>query len=300
MITSAHSILDATQINDKTIMYVGVDDVRMSEGEKHGLVWRQTADKWSDIEIGEKLVSCISTTHQQYRFVAVAETGRELVIGESNVQQELVAVGAHSPASNGPLTKLRCFDGTDVYAVGTARQVYRKTSVDRWQRIDQSCKSDDPEVRSSSAFLDIDRFSETEFYAVGWEGEIWTFDGAIWKRLDSPTNLILHSLCCAPDGYVYICGQNGLILKGRHDEWAIIGQVPTEESLRSICWFKQHLYTCTSNVAYTITTRGEFDDADSIINVGSTGKLKCNDDNLLSVGLKDVRMFDGTSWRVLV
>jgi hypothetical protein len=62
----------------------------------------------------------------------------------------------------------------------------------------------------------------TELYAVGWQGEIWHYDGEKWHQLPSPTKLVLVDVCCAGDGTVYACGREGLLLKGRDQTWEIV------------------------------------------------------------------------------
>lgn len=293
------SFLDGVIVDPTTIRMVGVEDERAESGIPHGLILTRRGDQWRAVEVGERLVSCTTTAVPDYAFIAIAESGREVDIGNGALRQEIVALGAHSPASNGPLTSVRSWADGQVFCVGTARQAYRKTDSSSWVRVDQSCKPDDPQERSSTAFLAIDGFSAGEAYAVGWDGEIWRFDGADWHQVDSPTNVALHGLHCAPDGAVYACGQSGTLIKGRGDDWRVLEQSDSEEDLRSICMFEDVLYACSVNLVYRWHD-GELNVVKMESPVSTTGRLTAAGQQMLSVGLKDVTIFDGQDWHRIV
>ena len=69
-----------------------------------------------------------------------------------------------------------------------------------------------PKSGENAGFEDICGFNLTEVYAVGWNGEIWQWEGVRWIDRPSPTNLILTGVCCGTDGNVYACGQNGTLI----------------------------------------------------------------------------------------
>lgn len=71
-------------------------------------------------------------------------------------------------------------------------------------------------------FEDIAGFSSGDIYAVGWGGEIWRYEKGQWRRLRSPVASNLNAVCCAPDGYVYVAGDDGAFLKGLDDKWEVI------------------------------------------------------------------------------
>ena len=50
---------------------------------------------------------------------------------------------------------------------------------------------------------------ERDLVAVGWEGEIWRFDGTQWQQVESPTNRILTCVCTDDDGLSFAGGRNG-------------------------------------------------------------------------------------------
>ena len=295
---SLYSFLDGVIVDKTTFRFIGLDDEKALKGIKHGLIFTCKDRGWRAVEVGERLVSCTSTGVQEYSFVAIAESGREVMIGNNGLKQHIIASGADSPEANGPVTQVRCWNNDQIYSVGTARQAYRKRAMNEWDRIDESCKPQSAEARSSAAFLAVDGYSKDEVYAVGWDGEIWMFSGTLWQQLISPTNAMLHALCCSCDGNVYVCGQNGTVLKGRGAVWEVIEQSATSEDLRGLCEFNEVVYLCSADLVYSLTREGL---VPVLMGIPCTtsGRLTSACGLLMSVGLKDVALFDGTNWVVV-
>jgi len=289
------SFLDGAIVDPSCIRLVAVEDARAERDVPHGIILTFRGGSWRGVEVGERLVSCTVTPNSAFSFVAIAESGREVDIGGSGLRQEVVAVGEHSPASNGPLTAVRACPDGQVFCVGTARQAYRKLSESTWARVDQTCKSQNAEHRADSAFLAVDGFSGAEVYAVGWDGEIWQFDSVKWHRRDSPTNAALLGVQCASDGFVYACGQSGTILKGRGPNWLVVDQEDSEEDLRSVCVFDGVIYVASDHVVYS-WDNGTLSAVRMESPVATAGRLVAAGKQLLSVGLKDVALFDGQNW----
>lgn len=234
------------------------------------------------------------------RFLAIGEWGFVYVIGggEERVENS-IQDGGFSPQTRGPLREVRAVNGGRAYAVGTKRQVYRRDAADRWVCIDQSMQrlADNME---DYCFESIDGFSEEDIYAVGWEGEIWHFDGRLWERIESPTNLALYKIRCGKDGFAYACGQAGTLLRGRGVRWEVIQQQRTEEDLWGLEWFMGRLYVASTQFVYYL-------DADDLELVdfaddvpSSCYHLSAIDDVLWSIGPKDLMEFNGIDWtRVL-
>lgn len=295
----SYSLFDGVILGKDSYLFIGVEDARAEEPNSHGLVWKLKSGQWNNVEINETLVACTLTDYDDYYFVSIAETGKELVIGDSGIVQNVIATGSHSPMSNGPLTNVNCIAGREIFAVGTARQVYKKVGISEWVRHDQTCKPENPKERARVAFLSIDGFSGADMYAVGWDGQIWHFNGKVWSHLDSPTNMALFSVRCCSNGDVYACGQNGVIIRGRNSNWRIIEHTETKESLRDIEEFGGKLYFCSNNLLYALQD-DELVPEVADFQVKSFGKLKASGQVLLSVGLKDAAVFDGHSWQQLL
>ena len=109
------------------------------------------------------------------------------------------------------------------YAVGTTREAYMHKAPNVWRCIDETARRAGESLIAKS-FESIDGFCEDEIYAVGWDGEIWHYDGSRWDEIASPTNLGLHRIRCAEDGTAYACGKVGpccAAVDGRGRSWTI-------------------------------------------------------------------------------
>ena len=181
-----------------------------------------------------------------------------------------------------------------VYACGMKRQVYKRTGEKKW--VDISAPF--PAKKEKVGFESVDGFSEDEIYAVGWNGEIWQYNGTQWLNRDSLTNLILASVCCADDGVVYIVGQQGLLIRGRHDTWEV---VEWDDDINidfwDLCFFKDKLYISSIFELYTFEN-GQLIDVDfKGIDVSSCHSLTQAEGIMWSIGAEDVLSFDGKTWQ---
>lgn len=189
--------------------------------------------------------------------------------------------------------------GQCAYAVGMGRRVFRCNADGAWESIDAGVRqeaSDD----TTSGFNSIDGFSQQDIIAVGWDGDIWHFNGAGWQSLPSPTRLALNKVICMPDGYAYAVGQVGLILRGQAEHWEVIANPLTTRDFCSACHFRGSLYALSSHglfvldgehlrevelPALTMSQRGRFSD------VSATDEaLWLVSDNMA------IRTTDGVSW----
>lgn len=251
------------------------------------------AGRWGNA--GQKnwtTVSACICKHPTEQMVAIGPYGEVMVIGGGDIHEEEIGDGEDSPNLRGPLRHVRCI-GERAYAVGMNRQVYRRDGVDQWNLIDQGMR---PGNEGVVGFESVDGFSEEDIYAVGWEGEIWHYNGNIWNRIESPTNLILTDVCSGGNGRVYACGRLGLLLQGRFNQWEIIEHESLTEDIWSLAWFNGELYLATMRALYVLqggqlvpVVFGE--DVPS-----SCFHLRTAQGVLWSIGKKDVMAFDGKQW----
>ncbi|WP_217911279.1 hypothetical protein [Myxococcus sp. AM011] len=181
-----------------------------------------------------------------------------------------------------------------VYACGMKRQVYKRVGDAKWVAMNAPLAA----ATEKAGFEAIDGFSETDLYAAGWGGEVWRYDGKNWSPCESPTSVILGAVCCAPDGTVYVAGQQGVLLKGRGTSFAAIAWAEDVTSdLWDLCWFRGKLYVATLSALYTL-------EGNKLVEVdfGEAGVPTCYglataEEVLWSIGRDDVASFDGTAWR---
>ena len=205
------------------------DDSIDSAGIPHSqLVFWQQGSWGNNGQVDFTAISQTICTHPARQVVVIGPYGEAFLAGSSDMHEEKVGVDEDSPTKRGMLRCVRGIGGK-AYAAGMQRQVYRRDDRDLWTCIDHDMRPPHGQV---VGFESIDGFGEDEIYCVGWEGEIWRFDGRSWNQASSPTNLILTDVCCAGDENVYACGRVGMILVGRNDQWRIIfkwrNNIPSE------------------------------------------------------------------------
>lgn len=190
--------------------------------------------------------------------------------------------------------------GGKAYVVGTRGAVYRRVDAGRWQCIDTGCYDANNFDRG---FESIDGFSEDEIYAVGEQGEMWLYDGSMWRQLDSPIHSALNAVVCGPTGVVYAAGANGCIIKGRGNQWQLLSGIPRSYEFWSIACFEGHVYlTANTRTVLVLSEAGGVTPVDfRECSIPMTAyHLKVRNNEMWLFGRKDVRVFDGGVWTEVV
>ena len=232
-----------------------------------------------------KAVAACVVKKPSERFLALGEDGEVFTyLGGGKVVEEKIVPKPKV------LRGVGVVDGLAV-ACGMKRQVYRRDGEATWTAMHAPAPD-----KGNAGFEAVAGFSSKEMYAVGWNGEIWEWNGKKWVNRASPTNLILTSVCCAADGKVYICGQTGTLLKGRHDTWKVVDLGDFNDDLWAVRWFKDRLYLASMKALFTLGDGGlepvDFgDDAPA-----TCYRLTDAEGVLWSVGSGDVFSFDGSTW----
>ena len=234
------------------------------------------------------------------RYLVLGTDGSIEASGGGAVKEEGPIAGCGvDPRRRGPLREIRGIANGRAYAVGTCRQAYVRDGEDQWRCIDESAQVGDTPITDTS-FESVDGFSEQEIYMVGWEGEIWKYDGSVFTQQNSPTELALYKVRCAPDGFAYACGQLGTLLRGRNDQWEAIEHDSTEEDLWGMEIFDGQLYVSSTSFVYRLE-EGKLlpvDFGDEAVR--TCYHLSAADGIMWSIGAKDVMEFDGSNWKPVV
>jgi hypothetical protein len=192
-----------------------------------------------------------------------------------------------------PTSIIRCVSsiGDAVYAAGMGRQVYERTDVHGWREIDHDVVGSG-EV--NVGFNAIDGFDRGEIYAAGMSGEVWRYDGQMWRRIDIPASTHLHSLCCAADGLVYIGSRSGVLIRGRNEAWDVL-DVGVEETVWDVEWFDGALYLIVGGgIQRYVGDRFERVEEGSL---GGDFEMFSSSRNRMWVfGRKKTLCFDGAAW----
>lgn len=225
---------------------------------------------------------------------AVGMYGGVKLAGSGDVHEEQIGANQEAIRARGPLRGVRTI-GQHVYVVGMNRQAWRRDDVHQWTSIDQGARPADGS-KEVVGFEAVDGFAESDIYAVGWDGEIWHYDGSGWHQKQSPTNIVLTRVLCAGNGVVYASGRKGLLLKGRDDSWEVIDHQSMIDDIWDLAWYQDKLYLSTMYGLFTL-------DQDKLLAVdfgedapNSCYHLSAADGVLWSIGGKDIMAFDGNNW----
>ncbi len=216
-----------------------------------------------------------------------SDEGRLLKVSPAAIDEEHItfADGSTTPFV---LRSLSLID-EQVIGVGMSGLIISRRSDGLWNRV-AGPKSGRPGLEAA------DGFSLDEVYAVGWEGALLWLQGDKLTDCAAPCSVILTDVVCAADGLVYVCGQEGLLLRGRHMRWEVICEGATEENLWAVASFNGRIYVATILSLYTIE-----DDALVPVDFGEDPPTSCyelfvRDGLLWSIGREDIVRFDGSSW----
>ena len=281
-----------------SLLVASVSDDFAEDKVDHGFVFGFMKDDWiRPIENNELEWSVVGVTvvkEPMRQGLLLGMWGEVLCIGSGDTHTEVIT----PVKKRGPLLSTFTVGGR-AYAVGMGRQVYRRDGRDQWTAIDEQIRPAKDDAKPYG-FDTIAGFSESDIYAAGRYGEVFHFDGKTWTRLPVPTDQIITHACCAGDGKVYLCGRNGLLLKGRGAEWKVIDHGKRDDCW-NLCWFDGRLYVATMKDVFWLSEEA---DGDYLNDVDWTNgdkpatclRLSVADGVMWSIGAKDVLSFDGTTW----
>ncbi len=281
-----------------SLLVATVSDAFAEDTVDHAFVFGFIKEEWirpiEDNELNWSAVGITVTKTPLRQGLLLGMWGEVLCLGSGDTHAESIGMAK----KRGPLLSTCAIAGR-AYAVGMGRQIYRRDGRDQWTAIDEQIRpaKGDPKPYG---FDTIAGFSETDIYAAGRYGEVFHFNGKTWTKLPVPTDQIITHACCAGDGNVYLCGRNGLLLKGRNDEWKIIAHGKRDD-LWNLAWFNDRLYVATMTHVFWLSEEA---DGDYLNDVEWTNddkpktclRLSTADGVLWSIGAKDVLSFDGKTW----
>ena len=183
----------------------------------------------------------------------------------------------------------------ELYVCGYGRQVYKRVNDD-WISISDQILTHD----KATGFFDMDGLDGNRIYAVGWQGEIYFYNGSEWLKDDSPTDSHLSTVCCLEDGTVWIAGNEGVVLRGSFNQWAEIRSDDFSDHWYGMAAFQGKIYLAASQSLAVV-------DGEEIVPVDvglekatTTNRLFAKEGLLWSVGEKDILVFDGETWREIL
>lgn len=281
-------------IRDKEIAYlVCSNDNSTQEKVPHAVLMQWDNGEFGHIDIFNQYAAGVAVAdNDKPQMVAVSEYGEVVVFGSGEFYKEKITDSITDLEITGPLRRVKNING-DIFVTGANQQLFSRKSRHNWLDLTPNLQ----DSKRMIAFESIDGFAVDELYAVGWAGAIYWLNGKTWKQAVSPTNLILTDVCCSPDGWVYACGQAGILLKGRYDsEWEVI-ETDIKEDFWNIAWFNDTLYLSSSYDVFKLTDEQIEPLGLQAMGTGLTFfDLSVKDGLMWSIGPKDILATDATTW----
>ncbi|MBN6151683.1 hypothetical protein JR065_15160 [Xanthomonas sp. AmX2] len=234
--------------------------------------------------------------HGEYRaWWILGKRGEVVEITQGENSSELIADAGTGGKKLGHMNKITVIDG-ELYACGYNRQVYRRSNG-IWAHMDQGLlytgKKDGISLESMAGH------SRSDIHAVGSAGEIWFFDGSLWRRCDSPTNVDLNEVGTFDQDKYIACGEDGVVLVGSKDCWKVIRNDEIEELWGAVS-FKDVLYVAGFDGIGVIE-----DDRVKKLAIPGVKKvegyrLRTCGNYLWSIGNDQILRFDGAHWEEII
>lgn len=283
---------------DGTVLVIALEEERAQLKIPHAHIVISSDNGWKRIvSVDYDCVRISPTEKNRLTWMVLGATGEFISVSGRGTAKEGRLYPLAKPGTMGLMRSIRTTSNS-IYAVGMRRQVFSLGQSDTWSDIRGEIIHW-PKSGPVVGFESIDGFSEDEIYTVGWEGEIaWRRNGH-WQRVGSPTNLILTGVSCGTDGFVYACGQRGLLIRGREDMWEVINPAGSKEDFWDLVWYQSQLYVSSLRSLYVLRDdllqRVDMGDAitTSCYQLSSCGRFLC------SIGARAIGVFDGNSWKLI-
>jgi hypothetical protein len=220
-ITEVNQLSDAPLIfnfgaalDDGSLYVSGVSRELESRDVYHTVIWERIRGVWQRYQWKNRTDGVVAFTdgRDQVGVYMGLDGSMKVRAKEAGSSLEIVEQASDGPSTLRPLSGIRIIDGF-LYACGMRRMVYRRSlcAAADWERFDYGLRLDLADLRIAG-LNSIDGTSSSCLIAVGMSGEIWRFGSGAWRSSESPTNLDLFAVRCAPNGRTVVAGANGLLM----------------------------------------------------------------------------------------
>ncbi|WP_224368425.1 hypothetical protein [Hyalangium versicolor] len=232
------------------------------------------------------------------QFVGVDKDAQVVVFGSGAKEIEKEVPGGRQGPVRGGVRKTRTLNGLLHVSTGY-RGLGRRDGRNQWTSLCSSLtfEPDPNEGSGPYGFEDFDAFNAHDYYCVGGKGDVWHFDGEKWDQIEFPSNMVLETVCCAGDGWVYISGIGGYVWKGRRDEWQLIHEDRMVLPFKDMVWFKDRVY-CTSDYGLWEIAGDKVRESPIPPEIKiCSGNLSTADGVMLLAGVFGASYYDGSDWK---
>lgn len=248
--------------------------------------------KWGHREFNEDIVSvCYTKNGNDWSWWLLSKRGKVMSVTPKGRFDEIISDAGTGPNKLGYLCQIKVING-ELYTCGLCRQVYKRKQG-QWVRMDDRVLSEDAKY----GFRAMDGTAANNIHAVGYEGEIWYYNGGGWRPGASPTNITLEAIRFISPELCYICGKSGMVIRGYKDDWEVI-ENDSKENLWGLEHFEGKVYLSSPKGLYTIE-----DDRVEPLELGRQvegRRLYSNGKELWSMEHHQIWVFDGKDWREVV
>lgn len=283
-------IVNGVAFNKTTAAIVLMLDALAGDpNEPHGAVY-QIVDSHAR-RLGSFPFNIVSLAYEQNfedGLAALGEWGEVRFFRDGKIIEE-----TFSP-DRGPMRRIAKIENKHI-AVGANMQVFERNDNGVWNNIS-------PPETIRTLFEDnhmesLDGYSLSEIYATGTNGVIWYFDGKAWTPVQCPTNFSLYDVYCCEDGFVYICGQGGIILKGRYDSFELITSDQMLTDLWGIVALNGRVFASGFVSLMFLNDEILVPDEDAMNIAEYFYDLDIRDGVMWSFGMKNVLRYEGGKWK---
>lgn len=266
------------------------------EPDSKALKWVRQTDAWATFGVEWMAIRMWVVTKPKLEVFVLGDGGEICVADLQGIKEEHIDESDEGPINRGPMRELRWI-GDHLYAAGMARQVYRREAPRRWTRRDTGTVLPLGTV-AVAGFNALDGLSESDFFGVGFNGEIWRCVKGKWRQLESPTNVVLTRVRVVGPEEMYACGQQGVLLRGTGDTWTPIEHEETEDDLWGMEWYDDALYVASDEDLYRLGPGDTLDRVDMKLGKRRTcSHLHANDGVMWSFGPKHLSWTeDAKTW----
>lgn len=268
------------------------------KGTDHTVVLMCKNGGWGQYMIKAPSTDHCLITHGTERIFVLIPDGRVHVGSASGFEYEIINESEGGPNSLKALTCL-CDLGTEVWAAGMGRMVYKRETDGKWIPFDNGMQ-DKNSKDLVAGILAISGLTPSSVYAVGLKGEMWFFDGEKWQWIDSPTNKKLESICCVDEKTVFVGGSSGVLLRGHEHSWTELDHQLTNQTIWSLEMYQSQLYFADNTAIYRMTDLSSDSSFEKVAlpfdKPVTCGYLHSDGKHLWSVGERDIIRFDGNEW----
>ncbi len=209
------------------------------ENKAHSVVLRWTdGSNWQGTVLNWSSRACCVARRDPLQWCVLGIDGETCVVRSSNLEEG--AVGSHSlyAVASAEL---------GLHAVGVGGRHYVSRDGVSWKPYDTAHVGKGPLLEAVTVIED------DEICAVG-SRKAWYLPVEDEAHLSRHRPMLLSPACASAQTISScMCGQRGVILRGRGHRWSMVGQSDTSDDLWSVCTFSGRVFAASTRMLYEVT-----------------------------------------------